>query len=71
MDNVVLEFDREENNSLVFKTEAGLEVIFAKQLLEQVPTAKEKVYFTLSKQPTGVGEEAKQVLNELLDSKDN
>ncbi len=70
--NLVLSFLRQEDNKIIFRTEAGLEIAVARELLGDFKASEQKFYLNLDQQPCLTNSEnQKQILNELLGNKDN
>lgn len=70
--NLVLSFLRQEDDKIIFCTEAGLEVAVAAELLSDFKASDQKFYLYLDQQPfLASSANQKQILNELLGNKDN
>jgi hypothetical protein len=70
--NLSLSFLRQEDDKMIFRTETGLEVAIARELLGDFKAGEQKFYLNLDQQPFLASEaNQKQILNELLGNKDN
>ena len=69
--NLRLNFDRQNDDKLILKTEHGTEVILPDYLLEQYSDHQQPVYLSIDTKPLTANEDnQKEILNELIDKQD-
>lgn len=71
LDNLTVNFDREEGGRLIFQANDGSEIVLAKNLINTQLKKGDLFYLSLNGQPLAGTDKAKQILNELLDGDNN